>query len=163
MTRKTGSPYPSQHCRAEDQRFGNHGIKPVPAGTGLNCMALSCHTPVPTPDGWVRLKDIAPGQAVFDQRGMPCTVIAVCQREPEKVHRVEFDDESILLAGTHHPWVTVRHHLRHRIHGGRFALEDWASSRHPHHGGNRGLAGLPVGNPGGIHALGTGGQALEAA
>ena len=128
MTQKTGSPYPSQHCRAEDQRFGNHGIKPVPAGTGLNCMALSCHTQVPTPDGWVRLKDIAPGQAVFDQRGLPCTVIAVCQREPEKVHRVEFDDESILLAGTHHPWVTVRHHLRHRIHVGRFALEDWASS-----------------------------------
>ena len=124
----TESPHPSNRCRAGTQRCESHNIKPGLAGTGLNCMALSSHTPVPTPAGWVILKDIAPGQVVFDQRGCPCTVIAVCQREPEIVHRVEFDDGSILLAGAHNPWVTVRHHLRHRIHGGRFALGDWASS-----------------------------------
>ena len=128
MTPKRQPPHPSHSCRAERQRFGDHDINPGLAGTGLNCMALSCHTPVPTPAGWVTLKDIAPGQAVFDQRGQPCTVVAVCQRGPEIVHQVEFDDESILLAGAHHPWVTVRHHLRHRIHIGRFALGDWASS-----------------------------------
>ena len=128
MTPKRQSAHPSHPCRAERQRFGDHDIKPVSAGTGLDCMAISCHTPVPTPDGWVTLKDIAPGQEVFDQRGWRCTVIAVCQREPEMVHQVEFDDESILLAGAHHPWVTVRHHLRHRIHSGRFGLDDWASS-----------------------------------
>ena len=123
-------PYHSQshRCEAESQSFEDHKIRSVLAGASFNCMALSCHTPVPTPGGWVTLKDIAPGQVVFDQAGQPCTVVAVCQREPEIVHQVKFDDESILLAGAHHPWVTMRHQLRHRIHKVKFAPKNWAWS-----------------------------------
>ena len=37
-----------------------------------------------------------------------------------------FDDQSHLMAGAHQPWVTMTHHLRHRIHLGKFALRDSA-------------------------------------
>ena len=128
MKQEKQYPYHSRCCRTESQRLEKHNVEPVPAGASFNCMALSCHTPVPTPDGWVILKDIAPGQVVFDQAGQPCTVVAVCQREPEIVYQVCFDDESILLAGAHHPWVTMRHQLRHRIHKEKFAPKNWAWS-----------------------------------
>ena len=71
-------------------------------------MALAGDTPIPTPEGWVLLQDIEPGQMVFDERGEPCSVIAVCRRGPEPVSRVEFDDKAVLIAGEHHHWVSIR-------------------------------------------------------
>ena len=87
-------------------------------------MALADKTPIPTPDGWIPLYQIAQGQTVFDQAGRPCTVGAVCHREPEPVFRVTFDDESPLIAGAQQPWVTITHRLRYRIHTGNFAFRD---------------------------------------
>ena len=91
-------------------------------------MALSCKTPVPTPGGWLDLTDITPGQEVFDQTGQICNVVAVCQRDPEPVYEVAFDDGCTLLAGANHPWVTMSHLYRHRAHKGKFLPGDWASN-----------------------------------
>ena len=91
-----------------------------------NCMALAGNTPIPTPDGWIPLHQVAPGQTVFDQAGQQQTVVAVCHRKPEPVFRVTFDGESCLIAGAQHPWVTMTHHLRHQMHIGNFSLKDWA-------------------------------------
>ena len=72
------------------------------------------------------MKDITPSQMVFDQTGNSCNVVAVCQREPEPVYEVAFDDGCFLLAGANHPWVTMLHLYRHRAHKGRFLPGDWA-------------------------------------
>ena len=95
------------------------------------CMALSGDTPIPTPEGWVVLQDIEPGQVVFDERGDPCPVIAVCRRNPEPVYCVEFDDRSSLIAGQHHHWVSIRHQQRHRVRNGRNTLAGWATDLMP--------------------------------
>ena len=96
-----------------------------------SCMSLAGDTPIPTPDGWILLHQVAPGQTVFDQAGHQSTVVAVCHRKPEPVFRVTFD-ESCLIAGAQQPWVTLSHSLRHRTHKGRFALRDWAWDFAPH-------------------------------
>ena len=96
------------------------------AGPLGSCMALAGNTPIPTPEGWIPLHQVAPGQTVFDQAGQQRNVEAVSHRKPEPVFRVSFDDESCLIAGAQHPWVTLSRSLRHRTHKGRFAFRDWA-------------------------------------
>lgn len=95
-------------------------------GAPDTCMALAGETPIPTPDGWVFLRDIEPGQMVFDERGEPCSVTSVCRRGPEPVCRFTFDDRSFLLAGEQHHWVTSVHRQRQRVHQGRSPLSMWA-------------------------------------
>ena len=109
-------------CDGSDSRLPPSGETAHPAG----CMALAGDTAIPTPEGWIPLDQIAAGRMVFDQRGSPCTVVAVCHRQPEPVFRVAFDDQSCLLAGAGQPWVTATHRLRHRTHIGNFAIDDWA-------------------------------------
>ena len=94
-------------------------------------MALAEDTPIPTLKGWVLLQDIEPGQMVFDERGEPCSVIAVCHRGPEPVYRVEFDDKAVLIAGEHHHWVSILHQQRHRVSSGRNSVAGWATNLMP--------------------------------
>ena len=94
-------------------------------------MALAEDTPIPTLKGWVLLQDIEPGQMVFDERGEPCSVIAVCHRGPEPVSRVEFDDKAVLIAGEHHHWVSILHQQRHRVSSGRNSVAGWATNLMP--------------------------------
>ena len=94
-------------------------------------MALAGDTPIPTPEGWVLLQDIEPGQMVFDERGEPCSVIAVCRRGPEPLSRVEFDDKAVLIAGEHHHWVSILHQQRHRVRNGRNSVAGWATDLMP--------------------------------
>ena len=91
------------------------------------CAALSSDTPVPTPSGWIILRDIKPGHLVFDHTGKRCSVTAVCHRAEEPLYRVEFDDHSYLFAGARHPWVTLTYSMRCQIHKHRLQLQGWAS------------------------------------
>ena len=91
------------------------------------CMALSGDIPVPTPDGWARLDQLAPGQVVFDHAGKPCTVQSVCRRQPEPVFSIKFDDGSRLVAGAGQPWVTLTHALRLSVHRKTFPLQEWSA------------------------------------
>ena len=75
-------------------------------GTG---MGLADDTPIPTPDGWTTVGEIAVGQQVFDERGEPCTVVGVYPQGEQPVCRVRFDGKSALLAGARQPWVTLTH------------------------------------------------------
>ena len=95
------------------------------------CMALAGETPIPTLDGWVALRDIEPGQTVFDEGGQPCSVTAVRRRGWEPVFRIEFDDRAVLLAGEHHHWVSIEYQQRHRVSNGRDSLAGWATNLMP--------------------------------
>ena len=105
--------------------------KSAQPGGPETCMALAEDTPIPTLEGWVLLQDIEPGQMVFDERGEPCSVIAVCRRGPEPVYRVEFDDKAVLIAGEHHHWVSILHQQRHRVRNGRNSVAGWATDLMP--------------------------------
>ena len=97
-------------------------------GTGKD---LDDDTPIATPEGWTRMGDLKPGQAVFDERGKPCTVRAVYPQGERPTFTVLFDDGATLVAGEEHLWVTLTHSLRHRMHKGRAKLENWASRLMP--------------------------------
>ena len=85
---------------------------------GGQFMALADNTPIPTPQGWTDLGDIAIGQQVFDNRGRPLIVTGVQRHGEQPVYRTELDDGSFLLAGAGNPWQTLTHFARSKIHKG---------------------------------------------
>ena len=76
----------------------------LPAVCGVS---LASDTIIPTPDGWTTLADIRPGERVFDERGRICTVTEVSAETEEPAYRVIFGDETSIVAGAHHPWMTL--------------------------------------------------------
>ena len=76
----------------------------LPAICGVS---LASDTVIPTPDGWTTLADIRPGERVFDERGRICAVTEVSAETEEPAYRVIFGDETSIVAGAHHPWMTL--------------------------------------------------------
>ena len=122
---------PFQPQRAGTTEFPWNTLRPMPAlktGPGIG---LADRTPIPTPDGWTTVGEIAVGQQAFDERGEPCTVIGVYPQGDQPVCRVIFDDWSILPAGVRQPWVTLTHSHRAKIHKETRSLDHWASRLMP--------------------------------
>lgn len=68
--------------------------------------ALAVDTPVPTPDGWTTIAELTPGDAVFDDLGIPCHVIAVSPVwHGRECFRVETQDGCVIIADADHEWV----------------------------------------------------------
>lgn len=67
--------------------------------------ALAVDTPIPTPDGWRAIGELRAGDRVFDERGVPCRVVA---RSPvwrdRPVFRVRLDNGDELVADVAHEW-----------------------------------------------------------
>ena len=99
---------------------------PLKTGTG---MGLADETPIPTPDGWTTVGEIAVEQRAFDECGEPCTVVGVYPQGNQPVCRVTFNDWSVLLAGTRHEWLTITDRQRYQIHEGTSSLALWATLR----------------------------------
>lgn len=64
---------------------------------------------IPTPDGWVTMGDITPGQMVFDENGKPTKVLAVFDGMPDRAYRLTFSDGTFIDACGDHEWVTWTH------------------------------------------------------
>jgi len=70
-----------------------------------NGKALCLETPIPTPDGFVRMGDLKEGDQVFDEEGCPCNVtFATPVQYNRKCYRVEFNDGTSLIADAEHQW-----------------------------------------------------------
>lgn len=70
-----------------------------------NGKQLALDTPIPTPDGWKRMGDVRVGDAVFNERGIPCFVLAVSEIDDvEQCYRMTFRDGSHIDAGERHIW-----------------------------------------------------------
>ena len=81
-----------------------------PSGSGK---ALDVNTPIPTPNGFVLMKDLAPGSKVFDQDGKTCTVLAVYDQPPHReCFEVQFSDGSTIIADAEHLWEVYSTALR---------------------------------------------------
>ena len=74
----------------------------MPPGHGK---ALELDTPIPTPDGWARMGDLAVGDTVFGADGRPCFVTAVSPIWRNRtVYKVATDDGAHLVADANHLW-----------------------------------------------------------
>ena len=72
--------------------------------TGKLC---DVNTPVPTPNGFVKLGDIEVGDIVFDENGNQTLVIGAYDPEYDlKSYEVVFSDGSVIVAGGDHLWLT---------------------------------------------------------
>lgn len=72
--------------------------------------ALTLETDIPTPTGWVKMKDLQVGNYVFDQNGQPTLVTTVSEIfNNHKCFRITFDDKSTIECDAEHLWtVNVR-------------------------------------------------------
>ena len=122
---------PFRFHRAGTPEFALNTRRPVPALKQGAGMGLADDTPIPTPDGWTTVGEIAVGQHAFDECGEPCTVIGVYPQGEQSVCLVRFDGKSGLLAGARQPWVTLTHSHRAKIHKEIWSLDHWASRLMP--------------------------------
>jgi phage terminase large subunit-like protein len=81
------------------------------AGRGFGKL-LDVKTPIPTPFGWTTMGELRVGDQVFDERGLPCSVVSVSEVQLERTYRVRFSDGAELVAGGSHQWVTWTHAAR---------------------------------------------------
>jgi deoxycytidine triphosphate deaminase len=82
------------------------GIPPDLAAR-LEGKALALDTPVPTPLGWKTMADLQVGDQVFDDRGLPCVVLAATDAIAGRPCRqVVFSDGTAIVADEQHRWET---------------------------------------------------------
>lgn len=68
--------------------------------------ALALDTPIPTPAGWTTMGDLRPGDQVFDEAGLPCTV-QYCSPvfTDHACYRLTLCDGTEIVADEGHRWV----------------------------------------------------------
>lgn len=79
------------------------------AGRGWG-KGFSLDTPIPTPNGYVKIKDLRTGDFVLDEHGVPCRIVQA--HEPylaDKLYRLTFSDGSTIVADSPHQWITWTH------------------------------------------------------
>lgn len=76
-------------------------------GNRLMGKQLSLDTELPTPNGFIKLKDLKEGDQLFDEQGKICNVVKLypIQISPES-YRITFDDGTIVDACADHLWLT---------------------------------------------------------
>ncbi|WP_207914326.1 replicative DNA helicase [Micromonospora sp. KC213] len=70
--------------------------------------ALALDTPLPTPDGWTTMGEVAVGDRLLAADGTPTTVTAAFDiRYDRPCYEVEFSDGSVIVADAEHLWKTT--------------------------------------------------------
>src|SRR3990167_7820139 len=68
--------------------------------------ALAVDTPIPTPFGWTTMQDVKIGDAIYDEQGYPCSVIAKSNVLFDTTYKLICSDGTSIIAGGNHQWVT---------------------------------------------------------
>ncbi len=75
--------------------------------------ALALDTPLPTPDGWTTMGEVAVGDQILGADGRPATVVAVSRvMVGRSCFEVEFSDGTVIVADGSHRWLTHTHRSR---------------------------------------------------
>ena len=70
--------------------------------------ALDVATPIPTPDGWTTMGDLAPGDLVFDEEGRQTTVLACSEPMAGRdCFALTTRDGEVIVADADHRWRTT--------------------------------------------------------
>ncbi|MFM8597462.1 MAG: replicative DNA helicase [Mycobacterium sp.] len=71
--------------------------------------ALALDTPLPTPNGWTRMGDVAVGDELLGADGAPTRVVAATEiMLGRPCYEVEFSDGTVIVADAAHQWPTLR-------------------------------------------------------
>jgi replicative DNA helicase len=71
--------------------------------------ALALDTPLPTPDGWTTMGEVAVGDHLIDAHGIPTRVVAATDVMLDRpCYEVEFSDGTVIVADAEHQWLTSR-------------------------------------------------------
>lgn len=69
--------------------------------------ALALDTPLPTPDGWTTMGEVAVGDELIGADGRPTRVVAATDvMVGRPCYQVEFSDGTVLVADAEHQWLT---------------------------------------------------------
>ncbi|MCV7398640.1 replicative DNA helicase [Mycobacterium fragae] len=69
--------------------------------------ALALDTPLPTPDGWTTMGDVAVGDELLGADGQPTRVVAATEvMLGRPCYEVEFSDGTVIIADADHQWPT---------------------------------------------------------
>lgn len=69
--------------------------------------ALSLDTPLPTPDGWTTMGEVAVGDHLIGADGKPTKVVAATEvMQDRPCYEVEFSDGTVITADAQHQWLT---------------------------------------------------------
>jgi replicative DNA helicase len=75
--------------------------------------ALALDTPLPTPQGWTTMGDVAAGDQLIGADGRPVTVIAATDvMNGRPCYEVHFSDGEVIVADGQHQWLTWTHAAR---------------------------------------------------
>jgi replicative DNA helicase len=70
--------------------------------------ALALDTPLPTPDGWTTMGEVAAGDLILDADGRPTRVLAATEvLTGRPCYELSFSDGSVIVADAQHQWVTA--------------------------------------------------------
>ena len=69
--------------------------------------ALANGTPIPTTHGWRFMGDLKVGDTVFDEEGRPTEVTGVFPQGRKDGYRLQFSDNTSIVASSDHLWVTL--------------------------------------------------------
>lgn len=70
--------------------------------------ALAVDTPIITPSGWTTMEKLQPGDHVFDENGLPCTVtFATGVQLNRRCFEVTFRDGATIVADAEHRWTVL--------------------------------------------------------
>lgn len=87
--------------------FNTDATEVLYGGAAGGGKALALDTPVPTPAGWTTMGDIRVGDTVFDERGVPCRVVAATEvMHGRPCYAVRFSDGAAIVADAEHQWLT---------------------------------------------------------
>lgn len=71
-----------------------------------NGKALALDTKIPTPDGFKEMRDIKPGDYVFDEQGVKCRVIAESEIfTNRKCYKITFRSGASVVCDAEHEWI----------------------------------------------------------
>jgi Flp pilus assembly CpaF family ATPase len=84
----------------------NRATSLVVGGTGSG-KQLAIDTPIPTPNGFIKMGDLTVGDFVFDEKGLPTKVIGAYDiEEGKRSFEVLFNDGSKIVCDDEHLWLT---------------------------------------------------------
>ena len=70
---------------------------------------------IPTPTGFVQMKDINVGSVILGSNGKPCTVIAVTDEHEFNTYRITFDTGESIVCSEDHLWTVVDRFRRYKV------------------------------------------------
>ncbi|MGZ4482043.1 MAG: replicative DNA helicase, partial [Gaiellales bacterium] len=92
--------------------------------------ALALDTPLPTPDGWTTMGDVAVGQQVIGADGRPTTVVAATDiMRGRPCYEVSFSDGTTLVADALHGWLTETRASRKSEQAARVGYDGYRNQR----------------------------------